>query len=601
MRRFFERHPAIPTATFRVALLFIPLLAGWKSTTIGQDVNFDYFNYHSYDGWAFLQGRTFSDIFPGGSQTLVNPLIDVPTYLLQAHLGPKTAAFVIGFEQGLGPLLIALIVNKMTRSRLLALIAAATSAIAGGFAAELGNDMGDSIVAPFLLLGVFLAMLAIERDSRRSELARENDSDEVAAEDHSRRGITRRLPWWWVASGVAGGLGAGLKFAELPIAVGMVVACGLLVQRPAARLRTFVANAVGTLIGVAATAGYWTIALWRHYGDPIAFVGGNFLGFPDPIFPSSSASPGPAAAQSLASVFHFIVTPFDFYFHPTMFAELPVREASLAFGAAALFLVIGLYVVRSVVAGGAAVREHTITQWFWKARLYSAEERVRASSDRYLIVLFVVALYVWNRNFGVYRYLIPLELLGPAVLIALGRRLASLVRVPRRRDLFATRFLVPIFIAVCVVCMWTESPSAYWDRVPFGPTWASVATPKMLENGKLNALVGVGSPSYPASFVLPLLKGRFIAIGGVNGDSSTNMLTPRTTKLLDAAFATVRRDGGSVIGYWRNTASPQGPETIINALDSQQMTPKRCVTEIMGLGSSAQLFVFCRFVPIRHR
>ena len=304
------------------------------------------------------------------------------------------------------------------------------------------------------------------------------------------------------------------------------------------------------------------------------------------------------APQSFASIFHFIWTPVDFYYHPAQFAELPVREATLALASAGILLVLALYVLRSGISGLVAVRRRTTLGWLGRARFESDEERVVASADRYLIVVFVITIYFWNRNFGVYRYLIPLELLGAAVLIALGRRLASLVRNRRRRRILTTRMLAPIFVAVCVICMLTESPSAYWDRVLFGSTWASIATPKMLENGKLNALVAVGSPSYPASFVLPLLKGRFIAIGGINGDSGLDMLTSPTTRLLDAAFETVRKDGGSVIGYWRNTPSPQGPETIINALDPQKMVPKSCVTEIMGLGSSAQLFVLCRFVPI---
>ena len=122
----------------------------------------------------------------------------------------------------------------------------------------------------------------------------------------------------------------------------------------------------------------------------------------------------------------------------------------------------------------------------------------------------------------------------------------------------------------------------------------------MLENGKLNALVGAGNFGYPASFVEPLLKGKFIAIGGVDGYSTEDLLTPATRALVVAAFAKVRKHGGSVIGYYRNTETPAGMLSEINNLDPVKQRLANCVSEIGTVGSSPQFYVFCRFVRVRH-
>jgi hypothetical protein len=577
-----------------LALLPIfPMGCGLWSIYIGQDANFDYFNYHSYDAWAFLQGRTFTDVFPGGTQSLVNPILDVPTFLLEGHLAPKLAAFLIGFFQGFGPLLVVLIIAKMTGSKLMALLGGATAAVAGGFASEIGNDMGDAVVAPFLLLGVLFALVAIRRNQDVQA-----GTDESKLPEADSRQAARRVTWWWVAAGFAAGLGGGLKYAELPIAVGIVVSSGFALRGVIGRVRTVLATTAGALGGLALTSGYWTVALWQHYGDPFAFIGGTLLGFHDAYAVPAAAAP--AAPASLVSHFSFLWSPITAFFHPTDYAELPVREASLAIGSGLLFVVAAVLVVYRVVVVTFLARVSHEARPFQRARSWTKNQRVEASFDRVLIVTFVIAMLLWEHFLNIYRYLIPLELLGVVIVIALGRRLVAVVRDARLRRFVTTRVLVPLFVVVCIVCMVTESPSAYWDRVGFSSSWASISTPKMLENGRLDALVGVGDFGYPDSFELPLLKGNFIAIGGVNGYSAVDMLTPSTQHLMDVAFAKVRRAHGSVIGFWRNSPAPEGPVAVVDALDSQKMRLGPCVQQIGTVGASLQLYEFCQFLPLHN-
>lgn len=52
------------------------------SLLLGQDMCFDFQNYHLYAPYAFLHGRANVDIIPAGAlHTFFNPLLDVPSYL----------------------------------------------------------------------------------------------------------------------------------------------------------------------------------------------------------------------------------------------------------------------------------------------------------------------------------------------------------------------------------------------------------------------------------------------------------------------------------------------------------------------------------------
>jgi len=575
---------------YYLSMVGLPIGCGLKAVAIGQDVNFDSLNYHIYDAWAFLNGRTFTDVFPAGSQSLVDPLIDVPPYLLQAHTSPHVAAFTIGFEQGLGPVLTMIIVCRMMKSPILGVLAGLTAAIAGGFASELGNDMGDSLLAPVFALAVLFAYNAIR--SRRSVAAG------AGAADRPRRRLRLRVKLeyrWWLASGLVAGVGGGLKFAELPITVGVIVGAAVVSGPFRLRASRLLASSVGGLVGLAATAGQWTIELWQHYGDPFAFLGGSILGFADPYAIAPSTSSASAAASSPPiQVIQALWAPVTAFFHPLEFAELPIKEASLAIATAMLFLL----VIVSVISLPVRLRRKRRSLRHEATAVTTARDDVGAADfDWLMITVLVIAVLLWEHYLRIYRYLIPLEVLAPVLVVALFGRVSALVRAARPRALLQTRVLPAFFVAVCLFSILTAAPSGYWLRAPFGPTWSSITTPKMLENGKTNALVGLSPLGEPSAFILPLLKGHFVAIGGVTGQSSSDMLTPATRKLLDKTFTKVRHGGGSVIGYWRDEPTPEGPLNLINAIDPyrQQMGP--CVSGYMTVGVYLQLVTFCRFLP----
>ena len=570
-------------------MIGLPIGCGLKAVAIGQDVNYDSLNYHIYDAWAFLNGRTFSDLFPAGSQTLIDPLIDVPTYLLQAHASPHVAAFTIGFEQGLGPVLTMVIVCRMLKSPILAVLAGLTAAIAGGFASELGNDMGDSLLAPVFALAVLFAFNAIRSTHSPAHVA-------SGAKQRWRRTWQRLRPEyrWWLASGLAAGAGGGLKFAQLPITIGVIIGAAVVVGSVRLRVSRLLFSSLGGLVGLALTAGQWTIELWQHYGDPFAFIGGPLAGFADPYFVQAAPTAAGAGGPLPFRVVQTLWSPVTAFFRPLEFSELPVKEASLAVATAMLFL---LVIVAVITAVALVVRRGRPRRGNSRSVAATAVDGATADFDWLMICVLVVSVLIWAHYLDIYRYLIPLEVLAPVLVIALFRRFTAFVRSPRQRALLLSRALPIFFIVVSVFSIVTSAPSGYWDRAPFGATWSSLTTPKMLQNGKTNILVGLSSPGSPSAFMLTLLKGHFIAVGGLSGESSTDMLTPTTIKLVDATFTKVRKDGGSVIGYWRNAPTAEGALNLVNAIDPYKERMGTCVSEYMTVASYLQIVTFCQFVP----
>src|SRR6476660_3809406 len=68
----------------RWAVVLGSLLAGAAYTWFaGEDINWDWRNYHEYGAFALLNGRFDQDVAPGGFQTFLNPLPYLPAYLLR--------------------------------------------------------------------------------------------------------------------------------------------------------------------------------------------------------------------------------------------------------------------------------------------------------------------------------------------------------------------------------------------------------------------------------------------------------------------------------------------------------------------------------------
>src|SRR4249919_3805390 len=86
-----------------VAVTLGSLLAGAVYTWfVGEDVNWDWQNYHEYNVWAVLNGRYDTDAVPAGFQTYFNPVVYFPYYYLRHLLPSPSGLLIMGAVHGLG-------------------------------------------------------------------------------------------------------------------------------------------------------------------------------------------------------------------------------------------------------------------------------------------------------------------------------------------------------------------------------------------------------------------------------------------------------------------------------------------------------------------
>ncbi len=577
-------------AARRAALLVFPLGCALAALAIGQDANYDLLNYHYYIAYAFLHARLGIDVYTAQLQSLLNPFLDIPFYVLINHTPPRIEAAVVGALQGLNLVLVYLIGRRVTRSRLLAASAAIAAGVAGGFASELGNSMGDTIVSIPLLAGVLFAVVALGRSEARVAAARGGAPAGATSTSTSpaARPVAGRRPElvWWLVAGAAAGFGAGLKFSGLPIALGVVIAAAAPRARLRERARRLATTTAGLVAGVLVTSGYWSWFLWRNYKDPIAFTQASFGIFHSPYVPQTDLGASRFGPKSLADA---VVFPLYWVVHPLRVAEVRLRELSMPIAYALVALLVVAVAARAVArtarAGG---------------RIGASRADVDAGSDadvdRYLVVVFAVSLAVWMEVFDVYRYLVALELLSPLVAFAAARRLVALLPSARPTRARAARALAPGFLAVCVVCASTANPANYWGRAPFGSRYFSLALPGVLANGRVDAVVEVGGQ--PMGFVFPQLPARVISIGGIG-----NLLTPDNRALVHRALARVRADRGTVNVAFVDApvrpglGVPRGTSRYLARLGARDLVVQVCDVVRAGIGAGYQPVKFCRYGP----
>jgi hypothetical protein len=355
---------AVPAATattprWLTALIAIGLpLAGL--IVLGQDANFDLWNYHLYNAHAWLHGRYAIDIAPAGMQSWHNPLLDVPLAWLTDFGAP---GFVVGLWLTLPTMLAFYLLLRMPAWLGQPLGAAPQFALAlmaltgAGVASALGASFDDAFVAAGILAALALALTANGRFSR------------------------------WLLAGVVAGATAGLKLTATGYCLALVAAClplGPLRELP----RRLGALALGGVLGALLTYGDWGLHLWNAFGNPV---------FPyfNQWFHSPLALPAPYADERFnpKTFLDAVLVPWRLLFKNQHYSELTLRDPRLLLGWLAL-------------------------PWLaWRLRSRPVQGRAWLA----LLLFYLVAFSLWCLQSGIYRYLVVLELLAVlacAVLLA---------------------------------------------------------------------------------------------------------------------------------------------------------------------------------------
>jgi hypothetical protein len=471
-----------------VACVFV---AGTASKLMGQDANWDLQNYHFYNPWAWLTGRLYAwDIAAAQLQSYHNPLPDIPFYLMvAADWRPRIIAFVLAIPAGIAAffllkLLPLLFRDLSQRERWFATIGAATIGLTSAMGrGVLGSTMNDWVGTALIVAAIWLIVRGLAR-TPRAPLA------------------TGAL----LASGILCGLATGAKMTFGVFPVGLCVA--ILLRDPSQRAwvwravqEAFVFG-VAVLAGTAIAAGPWMWSLWKQFHNPIFPYANGW--FKSPWWEASDVLTRVYGPHTFTDWLEF---PFRLASPPAGYvAELPYTDVRLP-TLYALALLAGVSWLAERIARGTR-------------RIRRAPEAAASMEIwRVVGVFWIVSFALWTDLHSIYRYIIALDLLSGAMIVAL------------LRFLFRPGVVSPAIIVTTAVLVATTTPPD-WGRINFAHRWLRVTVPPV----EKNALVLLTSDS-PMAYVLPFFPQDARHLGINN-----NISDPTRATLLEYTIAQAIRE-----------------------------------------------------------
>jgi hypothetical protein len=414
------------------------------------DVSFDLISYHYYYSWLMFHGGIAqADPEPFMSRYF-NPIVELPWYATNALLSPRGSTAAIAAAAGLNLPVVRRIAeglraNASPTHRLVFGIGAMTLSATGAvFSMELGMSLADVIVSIPMLLAVLMVMRG----------------GKVAA--------PQRLWPWFVGAGLLSGLavGAKLTMATYAVALGTSV---LAVAGSRRAPRVVAQHALGGVLGVAGSGGWWFLNVWRATGSPVyPYYNGIFH---SPLWREGNLRDTRYGPHGLSDA---IAYPWYMAEGTTRVLDVPMRDVRWVFLAAlvvAAMLVVGLSLAKRGQRRVRRVARPTAELAFW--------------------IFFAIGGILWLAQFGIARYAVTTELLtGPAIAICL------LVLV--RRDLVAA--------ALCVALSGGMAPfnEGKFRHLPFAADRFEVQS-KVLQQVPVGAVVIADNAFAPSGFILPSL------------------------------------------------------------------------------------------------
>ena len=389
--------PSVPLAVIAGCML-----AGAIYTlAAGDDVNWDWRNYHAYNVWATINHRYDVDVIPAGFQTYFNPLIYYPVYVLRRLLSPLWVGLIVGAIHGLNLVAVYCLTRVLLGSTANAACLAA-SVLLAAFGPMTLSEVGTSFADIALSLPIIAALILIA------------SSDQPP-------------PMFQILAGVLVGAAVALKLTNVVFAIGLVAAV-IAATRPLAALGCVV---LGGAIGGLIAGGWWSFELWRDFGNPV---------FPlfNGIFPSPELSPVNVLDREFIphGWLDGLAYPFYWLAGDHRSSEYAFRDARFAVAFILLATAIGTSLIR-------------------RAALFTRR-------DIQFIIFFVVSYATWLTLFSIQRYAVALELLcGPLIVLLLVRILKGAASQARWIGLASWRSAVILVVALASVA-WTQPGD--WTR-----------------------------------------------------------------------------------------------------------------------------------------
>jgi hypothetical protein len=506
-------------------LLLCVLGAGAVSLMMGKDVNWDLKNYHYYNAYSLVKGRLGWDIGPAQIQGYFNPIGDLPFYFLVEFVkSPRAIAVLMSLWSAVGAFFLvriaALIFPPGMADRGFGIAAAAAIGLTGVIGiAMVGSTMNEWQSSALVMASLYLVL--------------RTSSDPGGA---SLRPVA--------IAGLLAGVAVGLKLTFGAFALGLLAASAVHVSRREG-LRRVIACGSFLFAGFLISYGPWAVTLWREFGNPFF-----------PLFNAWFQSPywepvnfmdrnyGPRSALQ-AVLFPLLVN--DNY---RLTTELDFSDYRLA----------ALY----------SLSIACLARLAWRRTPSWPSSLVLVAAGAFALVSYLA----WLKVFGIYRYLLPLEILSGPLIAACVMSLVS--------NSWARRITLVAVAALLVVTV--QRPD--WGRLPFGNRYFETSAPALPADSLV--IMGRHEPmSYAIAFFRP--DARFVAPSNLLLDfGQSNLLARRVKELiathpgplysLDFAIHHVRTDADLARSGLRRDAASCLP--VISTLDESAM--RLCRVERMA-------------------
>ena len=447
----FEVKPAREVWPFVVGPLAIGMLSLW----LGQSTSWDLRNYHWYNPYALLNGRMGFDAAVAHHATYYNPLIDLPLWVV-GHIGPGwVAGLFLGLVQGLNFSFLYLIARDALASeivlrRALAVLIAVLG-VTGGYAVILtGTTYYDNVVSIPVLAALWLVL------KHRVTLD--------AGEPRDARRIV-------AIAGLLAGIAVGLKLPTAPFGLAVLAAVAAAPSLGGRRIALVFWCGVAAFAGLMLASGWWFFVLWRETGNPLFPYFNDLIGSSlilDASYRDTRFLPG--------STLDLLTFPFRFAAHWQVSSDWAVNDWRVA-----VAYVLVPFAALVTVVGGA-----------------STAPIVPRRAARILFAFAAAAYVSWIAVFAIYRYIAPLEMIAPLLIVAA----VGLIPLPG----FARRAAV-MAVLIAVVALTTLTKG---NRAPFAEAMVAVDVPVIARPDATMALMtgvepmGFVIPEFPAA--IPFLR-----------------------------------------------------------------------------------------------
>jgi len=426
------------------ALALAPLLFAIIGVALGKKTGWDLHNYHWYNPFAWLTNRLDMDVGVGHHATYYNPLSDVPLYLIGSSMPSWAVGLFLGGVAGIVVALLGAIAYQVLplRNARQRLAGAITLALLGAIGAGAWQEIGDPANDIPAAIGIFAALWLLLAHSER--LGRLNLS--------ALRTIA--------LAGLLCGMSVGLKLTTAPFAVGLVGVALCIAGSFKTRVVRTAAFGTASLCGMLLCAGFWMWHMWEFSGNPL-FPYFNDI-FKSPLILTENYRDLNFRPASLGE---YLLFPFLFAADSHHVSESGFRDLRIA----ALYVLLPLATAFLV---GKKIRT----------------DLVAPSKAKMLFLFAALAYFAWVSVFGIYRYLIPLEMMAP-LLMACAIALLPLEKTVR---------VAAFFVAIVALQLMVKVDLS--DRQSWSGRYVQVDVPTVQDPERTMVLM---TGHEPMSYVIP--------------------------------------------------------------------------------------------------